>query len=392
MKKDRKRNNFYVVFGITFAAIVLAMAVSLFVLPEKAYSDREDRALAHFPVLTSESLKTGLFRSEIEEFARDQFVFRDLASNIRGGTGQILGNRESNGIFLLESGRMAESFTAPDEGRTIAFRNALTRFAASRQDVNLYFLLAPTAIGFYVDELPKYASTGDQNAYIDEILGTLPENVEAIDVRAAFREELNRTELYYRTDPHWTMGGARIAAAALLLKTGCSVRLSGVFGKVTDSFVGALAQKSGFTPELADGITVYQIGQDPERDFYFTVRYADEQTESASVYYTPALSGRDPYQVFLGKPTSRITIRTSIETEKRLLLVKDSFANEIVPLLLDSYAIIEIVDPELYQRDLNALIEEQEITDVVFLYNANTLSQDRALTELLRKSYQKGHK
>ena len=384
MKINRRRKVFYIVFGVTAALILAAMTASLFIFPEKAYSLREKRLLEHFPEFSLESVISGRFMSGIEDFAKDQFVGRDYAVAIRTKANELMGNREANGVFLMTDGRLAERFTEPADAAFNETLGAVKTFSAAHEGADYYFLLAPTAVSVYEEKLPAYAETGSQDAYIDRVYASLPEDMTAVDVREVFQREKGRIELFYRTDHHWTTEGAKLAAAALLLKMERNVSVPEESGTVSASFVGSLAAKSGFTVSAADEITVYKIAQDPENEFYFTVTYADEHEMSASFYSAKALSGNDPYEVFFGGTHAEIDIQTSLETGRKLLMFKDSYANALIPFLANSFDEIVIVDPRYYRGDIDLLMEEKEFTDVVFLYNANILAEDTSLAMVLR--------
>ena len=78
-------------------------------------------------------------------------------------------------------------------------------------------------------------------------------------------------------------------------------------------------------------------------------------------------------------------IRTESANERRLLLIKDSYANCFVPFLTPYYREIVMVDPRYYYGDIEELIGEKQISDVLFLYNANTFFEDNSLHDVLNR-------
>ncbi len=380
----KKKRFFYRLAGITAAVLIAAMTLCLVLTPEKAYSGREKRMLNGFPVLTWESLKNGRFMDQIEDYAKDQFALRDLAADVRNGLKLLTGDRESNGVFYLKSGRLAERFTMPSDASIRTQLTEIRAFSAKNETARQYFLLVPTAAALYPEEIPDFADPDSQHVYIDRILRELPEAVGAVDVRRAFTAEKGKSELYYRTDHHWTTEGAKIAAEELLKAMGLSMADPGTGGVVSASFMGSLAAKSGFRTVTPDAVTIYPIAPKPEEGSYFTVTYADEQETAGTVYDAAALRGDDPYEVFFGGNHAEIEIRTSLETGRRLLLIKDSYANALIPFLIGSFDEISVVDPRYYRGNLDELTAEKGFTDIVFLYNANTLSEDTSLPMVLR--------
>ena len=64
--------------------------------------------------------------------------------------------------------------------------------------------------------------------------------------------------------------------------------------------------------------------------------------------------------------------------------MKDSYGNSMIPFLTEDFAEITIVDPRYYYDSLSELIKQQGITDILFLYNANTFFSDTSLKEVLQ--------
>ena len=101
------------------------------------------------------------------------------------------------------------------------------------------------------------------------------------------------------------------------------------------------------------------------------------------MYCPDALESRNQYEVFLGGNYPLITINTTAGTGRRLLLLKDSYANSFLQFLLPWFDMIQIVDPRYYTEDLRSLMEVNGITDVLILYNVNTFVEDRSLGMVL---------
>ena len=118
------------------------------------------------------------------------------------------------------------------------------------------------------------------------------------------------------------------------------------------------------------------------------VTYVEEQKKSPSLYASKKLESRDKYGVFLDGNHPVVKIRTMAESDRSLLLLKDSYANCFVPFLTASFREIVLVDPRYYYGDLNTLMEEQEFTDILFLYNLNTFLEDDVLHFVLEEPEQ----
>ena len=106
-------------------------------------------------------------------------------------------------------------------------------------------------------------------------------------------------------------------------------------------------------------------------------------TTSRSIYSREALDTRDQYTVFMGGNAGRITIEMDNDSSRHLLLIKDSYANAMIQFLIPYYRTIDIIDPRYYFEDVSRLVNSQMITDILFLYNSNTLMQDTSIADCL---------
>ena len=146
---------------------------------------------------------------------------------------------------------------------------------------------------------------------------------------------------------------------------------------VTDSFNGALAAKSGVGLSEKEQIDIYVPASG---DDDVVVTYVDEGRKTTSLYDTSKLETRDKYGVFLGGNTSLLDIRTVASSEKRLLVVKDSFADCFIPFLAPYYREIVVVDPRYYSGTITDIMETYRITDALFLYSGNTFFTDNSIS------------
>ena len=136
---------------------------------------------------------------------------------------------------------------------------------------------------------------------------------------------------------------------------------------------------SGFLPDKRDKIEVYQPSTQPT----YVVNYVEEEEKTASIYDAEKLKTKDAYAVFLGGNHSVVDIQTTVRNGRKLLVLKDSYANSFVPFLLPYYEEIVMVDPRYYYDTMDDIVSLYEINEVLFLYNANTFFQDTSLKMVL---------
>ncbi len=372
--------------GFSFILIILSLTVILLVRPDRAYSPKEKRNLAQKPGLSAGSLADGSFMDGIEDYAADQFPARNALMSMKTGILRAFGDRESQGVYLCKDESLMERFDAPDPDNKEETLQEMADFAARHENAEFYFLLAPNAIAVSPELLPKNAPTESEDAYIDSLYAGLGKSYHCVDIRADFSAHKADTQLYYRTDHHWTTEGAYIAYEKLSSAMGLERSVSFRPSVVCNDFFGSLSAKSGFTTDIADAITVYlpEYPEDRIDNSYYTVTYAEDLRRTGSCYELGALDTDDPYQIFFGSNHPLFTIDTSLDSDRTLLIVKDSYANCLIPFLIPEYRRIVVVDPRYYYDDLDALMISEQFDEVLFLYNVNTLSTDTSLKTVLK--------
>ena len=255
---------------------------------------------------------------------------------------------------------------------------AINSFSEKYKNLNISFMLTPTATKVLEDNLPKYAPNDDELSYINNVFSGLNNNINTINPYEALSE--NKDEyIFYKTDHHWTSKGAYIAYTVMCEKLGLTPNSIENFDvvTVTDSFYGSLSSKIGIQGKKADSIDVY-IPKESD----FIVNYVDEQKKSTSLFDSTYLDKKDKYNVFTGGNHPLINIKTLGDPNKKLLIIKDSYANCFLPFLTSHYGEINVVDLRYFYDDLDKLIENKEITDVLFLYNANTFNSDDSILNI----------
>ncbi|MCI8285309.1 MAG: hypothetical protein HFE90_08630 [Firmicutes bacterium] len=367
--------------GIIAAGIIIIICVLNILIPDKDFSEKENRTLTSMPHISYTAIVEGTFASDMESYVTDQFPFRDMWIRLRSSAETTLGKYYANGVYKGSDGYLLEDINEPDHTKLAHKIKDINTFAESNENINVYMLLAPNAANIMKDNLPAYAPVKDQNAYMDSVIFRLSPVVKYIDVRDDFTAEFEAgNQLYYRTDHHWTSYGAFRALFISSAKLGIPVSEE-LYTKYTlaDDFSGTLASKSGFSVSAKDSVETYI----PKDNIEYVVEYVEEGEKTASVYRQENLEKADKYAVFFGGNYSQIKINTTVRNDERLIVVKDSYANCFVPMLIPYYSEIIIIDPRYYYGNLYALAEKEGANKVMFLYNANTFFEESSITDLL---------
>lgn len=378
MKKDRQRKVQEKLVGIIFILILFLFLIINIIVPNKEKSVQENRMLATKPKFRLSSLISGDYDEKFEAYMDDQFVGRDMWRKLKVTVDRICGSRLENGVYIGRNGQLLEQIEVADENHLAANIKAIKSFSESQKKIPVRMMLVPDAANVLNHSLPALAKPEDQTQMFSMVRKDLGDSVEWIDVSTELNK--HKTEkIYYKTDHHWTTLGAFYAFQATAPSLGIEGDLSGkyVSHAVSNSFNGMLASKSGVNLGEKEQIDIYVP---TEEDTDLIVDYVDEGKRSTSLYDSSKLKEKDQYTVFLGGNSSLLDIRTVSTSTKRLLLVKDSFANSFIPFLTPYYREIVVVDPRYYSGTINDLMDSYRITEVLFLYSGNTFFKDNNIS------------
>lgn len=378
MKKDRQRKVQEQLVGIIFILILFLFLIINIIVPNKEKSVQENRMLATKPKFRLSSLISGDYDEKFEAYMDDQFVGRDMWRKLKVTVDRICGSRLENGVYIGRNGQLLEQIEVADENHLAANIKAIKSFSESQKKIPVRMMLVPDAANVLNHSLPALAKPEDQTQMFSMVRKDLGDSVEWIDVSTELNK--HKTEkIYYKTDHHWTTLGAFYAFQATAPSLGIEGDLSGkyVSHAVSNSFNGMLASKSGVNLGEKEQLDIYVP---TEEDTDLIIDYVDEGKRSTSLYDSSKLKEKDQYTVFLGGNSSLLDIRTVSTSTKRLLLVKDSFANSFIPFLTPYYREIVVVDPRYYSGTINDLMDSYRISEVLFLYSGNTFFKDNNIS------------
>lgn len=369
---------------IIFLVFIYAMAILFFVLPKSKYSPSEKRYLSEFPELTTQSFFSGEFGENFEKYLSDHTAGRNLFVGINSYYNFTLGNRLSNGIYNCKDGYLINDppETDPENSRFELNIDIISEFKELHSDVNVTAVLAPTT-GYVVnDVLPnKHIIYNDDELFAYAHSSFNDSGVSFVDIRKPLKDAYkNGTQVYYKTDHHWTAAGAHIAYCNLSSALGYTPNSHSEYNITTHpDFYGTTYSSSGYWLTKPDNIEIWRSKK--YTDFTVKITESDKTTESDSMFFLDRLKEDDKYPVYLDGNHAYTTITNNSlkngNVDKRLLVIKDSFGHTLVPFLADHYSEIVMVDLRYYnQKSISELITETGINDVLFMYSVDNINTD----------------
>lgn len=377
-----KQKQYYKTSAVLFILFLVFFVGVNIITKDKSFSETENRMLAGKPKFTIDRLVEGRFTSKFEDYVVDQFVGRDFFTNVKMSMDKLLGKKESNGVFLGKDGYLIENFNKPNEEAINENLQAIKNFSNRYKNVKQYMLISPTSVGVLKDKLPKYAPVMDQEAYLQAYKDKLPSSVKFVDNYKTMYDHRNEY-IYYKTDHHWTSLGAFYSYKELAKSMGFKEVPDDYYKQqlVSNNFFGALSSKSGYDVKEGDKINIYLPSKEDAENVI--INYVEEQEKTATLYSSEPLAKKDKYEVFLKGNHPLVKIETDAKNDKTLLIFKDSYANSFIPFLVKDFSKIIVVDPRYYYEDIDKLMKQENVNDVLYLYNANTFFNDTSLSPVL---------
>lgn len=371
------------ILGICFIVLLgIVFVVNIFT-PDKGFSEEENRVLQEKPDFSLSNYIEGRYESKLETYVNDQFLLRNAFIKIKASADVTAGKLEANGVYRGKDNYLMEELTVPNKKTMKNTLASLKQFKRHYKKLDAFFLLAPNAGNILEEKLPNFTELNDQNGAMDNFFQEIKGfGYTPIDVRDTFAKHTEDTQLYYRTDHHWTTDGAYLAYKQAVKKMKLKDKVTYKPYVVKNDFRGTLASKSGFVNGVNDAIKIYMPYKDKDYN-NSVIYYADTKTKTTEFYQLDNLDTKDAYTVFGGSNHPMYTIKTPTKSSEKLLLVKDSYANSFIPFLAQSYREIVVVDPRYFFDNIDDIIKAEEITQVLFLYNANTFFNDNSLEMML---------
>lgn len=358
--------------------IVFIMYLSFFLFgsilkADEQFSEMENRYLAKKPAFTIKNLIEGKFTKGIEDYCSDHLIMKDNFVKIKNESEEILHKIRYNGVYITKDGRYIQEFlenTKRIEDNITFINNFAEMFG---EQVTIQFLLAPTAAGVYQEALPKAALFDDQAETAERVAQLLNKRIEFINPFPALAE--NKTEaIYFKTDHHWTMQGAFLAYQELDKANQKKSLKDYNVKKAEELFLGSLYSKAPKYFIQGDEFIYYEKEQNKFSGFYET----DAKRED-SIFDYDKLNVKDKYTFFLGGNHALIKIVNEAENtaQDKILVIKDSYANSLIPFLAEDYEEVHLIDLRYYHNSVKEYMMGEKIKKILFVHNIDFLNSDK---------------
>lgn len=365
---------------VTFITFIFGIAIANILAPTKTYSEKEKRKLAQLPNFDKKTFLSGQYISDYEKYFNDQFISRDSWIRLHTKYEILSLKKDINGVYLGKDNYLFEDTSSYDEDKLhknmTYIKKMLDIHSNSLGKDNISIMLVPNASEILAHKLPAYATVMDQSKILEYAQSIYKDSF--INTYNILKNN-NDKYIYYKTDHHWTTLGAYYAYTEWAQKTQHDIEQlkPNDLTMVSDNFLGTLYAKLNYAKEK-DSIYTYKYNKN------YKVIYDLGASTSNNLYELMHLNSSDQYKVFLDGNHGLTEIASTNTNGKNLIVIKDSYANSFIPFIADEYETIYVIDLRYFNISLQDFIKTNDISEILLLYNINSLSEDKNLYKITK--------
>ena len=367
-----------------FGGFLAVMALLFIAMPKLGYSASEKRVLASFPKTDAETVFSGQFGKDFETYFADHFPFRNTWVGVNAYTSLVEGNNGASGVYNGTDGYLINK-PIKDYGRIPDNMGLLTEFKRS-VDTPMTLVMVPSTGYICSDKLPLVHDIYRDDEYLDYIRDYSDAvGIRFLDMRDTFKRAYRSgSQLYYRTDHHWTS-----EAAYLTYREYCKI-----FGLVTkpqegfeveklENFYGTTYSKSGFWLTPPDTLEIWKNPNNKEGDIHIQISDGGEVVkEQDSLFFYEHATEDDKYPVFIDGNHAKTIIHNQNANKGTVVVIKDSFSHCFAPFLAESFSKVILLDMRYSTEDITKLVKSENPDQILVLYGIDNFAEDTDLGHL----------
>ena len=360
---DKTKN---IINTILFTTIFVGLFLVNTILSDKDLSSSERRKLKQFPELTFDKILDTSFMDEFDKYVLDQFILRDAFRSIKTNMElTIFNKKDNNDLFVYNNYIFKNLYPLNEKEVEITAKKIKYIQDLYLKDMNVYYTIIPDK-NYYLNDNLGYLKIDYQK--LISIMNSNLTDMEYIDIF----HSLNLSS-YYRTDIHWRQDQLYNVLAKLAEQMGFYIDdnyIENIISNFKGSYHGQLALNikedtiKYLTNEVLDKIMVYNY----------------ETNEYNSIYDLKKKDNVDMYDIFLSGPSALLDINNPYATtDKELIVFRDSFGSSLIPLLVNDYKKITVIDIRYISSDYLSNFVDFNNQDVLFMYSTNIINSGSIL-------------
>ncbi len=359
----------FITISLVFFLLIGTFSLWTAFREKDAFSLSERRQLSAFPPLTLQTVGNGTFMQQFDLFATDQFPLRDTFRRIKALSAKYLFMRKDNNALYEVGGFVSklDPTLDPDSVDRAAGRfSDIYEKYLKHADTNAYLAVIPDKNAFLAKENGYPAL--DYDALYTRIYEKTP-FLSPIEIR----ETVSLSD-FYQTDSHLRQEAMIPMANTLLSAMGRPSGTSHETVKTPYPFYGVYYGQSALPlkPDSLSYVTSPAIEE--------MTAFDHQNGKEIPVYDETLAKGKHAYEMFLSGPLSLITLENQkANTDKELIVFRDSFGSAIAPLLAEGYAKVTLIDIRYLSSALLDRYVDFSGKDVLFLYSTSVLNHSETI-------------
>lgn len=328
--------------GYVFFGLLLLLAVVFMAALGAADVSAENRSLEKFP-----ALKDANFAAKLNTYVSDRFPARTLLINqfnnfrlnqmgINTSKGEVHIGRDA-WLFNLK-GQLQNDKISPD----VLIEELLRRQSICKNlGIESLFVVVPNKLSVYT-EMALNQSLYNQNSLINKVVSQKPDQLKFLYLKEDLRAHKHKADVFHKGDHHWKYEGAFIGYQSIIRELNMSSLLS------TSDFKKRKYYKYGLSSYEKLGISKQKEIGFNWVGFKYTQRLNNRILELQQQWNKPKYEN-NPFPIIGNDSTS-----------KRVLILRDSYANMLATFFPNDFSEIEFLwDGWKYEFPKQILIDSK---------------------------------
>ncbi len=355
------------IISISFVSFLIIFMVLNIFNNDKIISTYERRKLQQFPDISIKNILNKNFMEDFDSYTLDQFVYRDFFRNIKANFNyKILLKLDNNGIYIKDNYVYKTEYPTNKksiDNFVLKINNIISELNENNE---VYYSIIPDK-NYYLNE--KLFLNIDYNYLYNTVISNIHSS-NFIDLR----ESLTIND-YFKTDTHWKQN--RLSKVISKLEEKMSLNINNNYtSKTINDFYGVYYGQSALNLESEN--LEYLTNNIIENCFVY---YYDDKSNN-KVYTLNKTDSLDKYDIFLDGASSYIEIyNPNNNSDKELIIFRDSFGSSLTPLLINSYSKIILIDLRYISSSIYSQLVDFNNQDVLFIFSTLIVNNSGTLKD-----------
>ncbi|GAB6927487.1 hypothetical protein JCM10914A_14700 [Paenibacillus sp. JCM 10914] len=381
-----------IIMTCLFLGCIILVGFIMLLKPDRLNSEFENRKLEQRPVLNKYDLISGEYFKSYETYFSDQLFTRDLLIKAYTKLQLSMNKTIINSTVVAEDNWLMDipttSFKKSTFVKSIQQMNDLASYSTDN-NISINLVLAPHKKNILENIYPKFIQKNVGSRSRDHFAKNIDSKVNYIDLAQHFQDTFTHEqlkEMYFRTDHHWNLRGAFNSYKYILTQLGDEIVKEELNRPILDyevrcsnsaNFLGSYNRKLF---GLKDYNYEYLCGYFPNDQSHLQ-KFKAINSRGAEFNNINEVFGRSldkaelSYAGITSSDFAEIKFHYSNISSINMLILKDSYANAIVPFLAQHFSSTSVIDLRHYhEMNVYKYIEENNINAILILYNDTNLS------------------